>query len=62
LIRLGLRKIPFGIAALSLGFFLNTAVTQAGSAESGLVGSGLSVFGTNIPIFSGCARRWGQAT
>lgn len=49
LIRLRFRTIPFGIAAVTLGFFLKTAGTQADPAESGLVGSGLSVFGTIHP-------------
>ncbi len=34
---------------MTLGFFLKTAGTQADPAESGLVGSGLSVFGTIHP-------------
>jgi Tlde1 domain len=49
LVRLGGRTIPFGIAAVSLGFLLNSAVTQAGPAYAGLPGPGISVFGTIHP-------------
>jgi hypothetical protein len=49
LVRLGARAIPFGIAALTLGFFLKSAGTQAGQADAGLPGPGISVFGTIHP-------------
>jgi hypothetical protein len=49
LIRLGVRAIPFGIAAMFLGFVLKSAGTQAGPAEIGAPGPGLSVFGTIHP-------------
>ena len=42
----GDRAIRFGIAALSLGFFLKSPGTQAGPAEPGLLRPGISVFGT----------------
>ena len=41
--------IPFGIAAASLGFLLNSAVTQAGPSYTGLPGPAISVFGTIHP-------------
>jgi len=48
-VRLGVRAIPFGIAAVTLGFFLRSAGTQAGLAATGLLGPGISVFGTIHP-------------
>jgi hypothetical protein len=45
-VRLGVRAIPFGIAAVTLGFFLKSAGTRAGPADTGLPGPGISVFGT----------------
>ena len=47
--RLGVRTIPFGIAALFLGFILKSPGTQADPADAGLRGSGVSVFGTIHP-------------
>jgi hypothetical protein len=49
LVRVGVRAIPFGIAAMFLGFVLKSAVTQAGPADTGLPGPGISVFGTIHP-------------
>jgi hypothetical protein len=49
LICFGGRAIRVGIAALGFGFFLKSAGTQAGPAESGLLGPGISVFGTIHP-------------
>jgi hypothetical protein len=49
LVRLGCRTIPFGIAAVTLGFLLESAGTQAGPADIGLPGPGISVFGTIHP-------------
>jgi hypothetical protein len=49
LICFGGRAIRFGIAALAFGFFLRSAGTQAGPAVSGLLGPGISVFGTIHP-------------
>jgi hypothetical protein len=49
LVRLGGRTIPFGIAAVSLGFLLSSAVTQARPAHTGLPGPSISVFGTIHP-------------
>jgi hypothetical protein len=49
LARLGVRTIPFGIAALFLGFILKSPGTQADPADAGLRGSGVSVFGTIHP-------------
>ena len=49
LVRVGVRAIPFGIAAVTLGFFLKLAGTQAGPADNGLPGPGISVFGTIHP-------------
>jgi len=49
LIQLGVRAIPFGIAAMFLGFVLKSAGTQASPAETGLPGPGISVFGTIHP-------------
>ena len=46
LICFGSRAVRFGIAALSFGFFLESAGTQAGPAEPRLLGPGISVFGT----------------
>ena len=46
LICFGSRAVRFGIAALSFGFFLESAETQAGPAEPRLLGPGISVFGT----------------
>jgi hypothetical protein len=48
-VRLGVRAIPFGIAAVTLGFFLKSAGTRAGPADTGLPGPGISVFGTIHP-------------
>ena len=44
----GLRAIPFGIAAMVLGFILKSAGTQAGPADT-LPGLRVSVFGTIHP-------------
>ena len=44
----GLRAIPFGIAAMLLGFILKSAGTQAGPADT-LPGVRVSVFGTIHP-------------
>src|SRR5215831_6941096 len=44
----GLRAIPFGIAAMFLGFILKSAGTQAGPADT-LPGVRVSVFGTIHP-------------
>jgi Protein of unknown function (DUF2778) len=44
----GLRAIPFGIAAMVLGFILKSAGTQAGPADT-LPGQRVSVFGTIHP-------------
>ncbi len=49
LVRLGVRAIPFGIAALVSGFVLKSPGTQAGPADIGLPAPGLSVFGTIHP-------------
>jgi Tlde1 domain len=49
LVQLGLRAIPFGIAAMILGFVLKSVGTQAGPAEPGLLGPRVSVFGTIHP-------------
>jgi Protein of unknown function (DUF2778) len=49
LVQLGVRAIPFGIAAMLLGFVLKSAGTQAGPAEPGLLGPRVSVFGTIHP-------------
>jgi Protein of unknown function (DUF2778) len=46
---LGVRAIPFGIAAMFLSFVLKSGGTQAGPADTGLPGSGISVFGTIHP-------------
>jgi hypothetical protein len=46
LVQLGLRAIPFGIAAMILGFVLKSAGTQARPADTALPGPRLSVFGT----------------
>ena len=48
-VRLAVRAIPFGIAAVTLGFFLKSAGTQADPAATGLFGPGISVFGTIHP-------------
>src|SRR5215831_11096878 len=64
----GLRAIPFGIAAMVLGFILKSAGTQAGPADT-LSGLRVSVFGTihpeifrlSAPLGSGSASdrvRW----
>jgi Protein of unknown function (DUF2778) len=45
----GVRAIPFGIAAMFVGFILKSAVTQAGPADTGLSGPSISVFGTIHP-------------
>jgi Protein of unknown function (DUF2778) len=44
----GLRALPFGIAAMVLGFILESAGTQAGPADT-LPGQHVSVFGTIHP-------------
>ena len=49
LVRLEGRTIPFRIAAVSLGFLLNSEVTKAGPAYTGLPGPAISVFGTIHP-------------
>lgn len=49
LVALGVRTIPFGIAAVVLGFGLRSLGTQAGPADVGLRGPSLSVFGTIHP-------------
>jgi hypothetical protein len=46
---LGIRAIPFGIAAMFLGFVLKLPGTQAGPADAGLSGPAVSVFGTIHP-------------
>jgi hypothetical protein len=46
---MGVRAIPFGIAAVVLGFVLKSPGTQAGPADIGSRGSGISVFGTIHP-------------
>src|SRR5262249_30110172 len=48
-VQLGLRAIPFGIAAIILGFTLKSAGTQARPADTALPGPRLSVFGTIHP-------------
>jgi Protein of unknown function (DUF2778) len=49
LVHLGLRAIPFGIAAVILGFVLKSVGTQARPADTALPGPRLSVFGTIHP-------------
>jgi hypothetical protein len=49
LAHLGVRAIPFGIAAMFLGFVLKLPGTQAGPADAGLPGPSVSVFGTIHP-------------
>jgi hypothetical protein len=49
LVQLGLRAIPFGIAAMILGFVLKSVGTQARPADTALPGPRLSVFGTIHP-------------
>jgi hypothetical protein len=49
LVQLGLRAIPFGIAAVILGFVLKSVGTQAGPADTVVPGPRLSVFGTIHP-------------
>src|SRR5260370_21095728 len=49
LVQLGVRAIPFGIAAMFLTFVLKSAGTQAGPADIGSPGLGISVFGTIHP-------------
>jgi Protein of unknown function (DUF2778) len=49
LVRVGVRAIPFGIAALVSGFVLELAGTQAGPADIGLRAASVSVFGTIHP-------------
>lgn len=46
---MGVRAIPFGIAAAALGLVLASTGTQAGSADNGMLGAGRSVFGTIHP-------------
>lgn len=47
--QLGVRAIPFGIAAILLGFVLKSAGTQAGPADAGSPAPRISVFGTIHP-------------
>src|SRR6266849_3604725 len=49
LVQFGVRAIQFGIAAMFLGFVLKSAGTQAGPADTGSPGPGISVFGTIHP-------------
>src|SRR6476620_1517341 len=49
LVKLGVRAIPLGIAAMFLTFVLKSAGTQAGPVDTGSPGSGISVFGTIYP-------------
>jgi hypothetical protein len=49
LVQLGLRTIPFGIAAMIVGFVLKSAGTQARPVDTALPGPRLSVFGTIHP-------------
>jgi hypothetical protein len=49
MVRLGLRTIPFGVAAVTLGVFLKSVGTQAGQADIGLLSPAISVFGTVHP-------------
>ena len=49
MVQWGVRAIPFGIAAMCFGFVLKSAGTQAGPADIGLPGPGVSVFGTIHP-------------
>jgi hypothetical protein len=49
LVQLGVRAIPFGIAAIFWTFVLQSGGTQAGPADTGSPGSGISVFGTIHP-------------
>jgi Protein of unknown function (DUF2778) len=49
LVQMGLRTIPFGIAAVILGFVLKSVGTQARPADTALPGPRLSVFGTIHP-------------
>jgi len=49
LVQWGVRAIPFGIAAMLLGFALKSAGTQAGPADTGEAAPRVSVFGTIHP-------------
>jgi Tlde1 domain len=49
LVQLGVRAIPLGIAAMVLGFVLESARTQAGPTDTGLPAPRISVFGTIHP-------------
>jgi Protein of unknown function (DUF2778) len=49
MVRLGVRTIPVGIVAVTLGLFFKSVGTQAGPADTGLLGPGISVFGTIHP-------------
>jgi hypothetical protein len=49
MVRLGGRTIPFGVVAVTLGLFLESAGTLAGPADTGLLSPGISVFGTIHP-------------
>jgi hypothetical protein len=49
LVQLGIRAIPLGIAAMFWTFVLQSGETQAGPANAGSPGSGISVFGTIHP-------------
>jgi hypothetical protein len=49
LVQSGVRAIPVGIAAMVLTLILESAVAQAGPAETGSPSAGISVFGTIHP-------------
>jgi Tlde1 domain len=49
LVQWGIRAIPLGIAAMLLGYVLNSEGTQPDPADAGSVSSGVSVFGTIHP-------------
>ena len=49
MVQLGVRTIPFGVVAVTLGLFLKSVETHAGPADTGLLGPGISVFGTIHP-------------
>ena len=57
----GLRAIPFGIAAMVLGFILKSAGTQAGPADT-LPGLRVSVFGTIHPEIFGLSAPLGSGS
>ena len=60
LVRVGVRAIPFGIAAVVMGFVLKSPGTQAGPADIGSR-SGISVFGTIHPDIFRLRRRSGHS-